>query len=180
MRKRSQVIIVGGGPVGVGLAVDLGLRGISCTLVERRIGMHKIPRGQNLAQRTLERFYFWGCVDELRAQRMLPPEVPVSGVTAYKSLTSEYWHAFAGREAVGWACRGRLTPPRPGRVRSSPGRSAVGLLTAARAGRSERGDRQRGRRPGFCPARSGRRDQAAPGAGGGDRPDPPRDLCLTY
>jgi 2-polyprenyl-6-methoxyphenol hydroxylase-like FAD-dependent oxidoreductase len=100
LRKRSQVIIVGGGPVGVGLAVDLGLRGISCTLVERRVGMHKIPKGQNLAQRTLERFYFWGCVDELRAQRMLPPEVPASGVTAYKSLMSEYWHAFAGREAV--------------------------------------------------------------------------------
>jgi 4-hydroxyisophthalate hydroxylase len=100
LRKRSQVIIVGGGPVGVGLAVDLGLRGISCTLVERRVGMHRIPKGQNLAQRTLERFYFWGCVDELRAQRLLPPEVPVSGVTAYKSLMSEYWHAFAGREAV--------------------------------------------------------------------------------
>jgi hypothetical protein len=100
LRKRSQVIIVGGGPVGVGLAVDLGLRGISCTLVERRVGMHKIPKGQNLAQRMLEHFYFWGCVDELRAQRLLPPEVPVSGVTAYKSLMSEYWHAFVGREAV--------------------------------------------------------------------------------
>jgi 2-polyprenyl-6-methoxyphenol hydroxylase-like FAD-dependent oxidoreductase len=100
LRKHSQVIIVGGGPVGVGLAVDLGLRGISCTLVERRVGMHKIPKGQNLAQRTLERFYFWGCVDELRAQRVLPPEVPVSGVTAYRNLMSEYWHAFAGREAV--------------------------------------------------------------------------------
>jgi 2-polyprenyl-6-methoxyphenol hydroxylase-like FAD-dependent oxidoreductase len=100
VRKRSQVIIVGGGPVGVGLAVDLGLRDISCTLVERRIGMHNIPKGQNLAQRTLERFYFWGCVDELRAQRLLPPEVPAAGVTAYKSLMSEYWHIFAGREIV--------------------------------------------------------------------------------
>jgi 2-polyprenyl-6-methoxyphenol hydroxylase-like FAD-dependent oxidoreductase len=100
LRKRSEVIIIGGGPVGVGLAVDLGLRGISCALVERRVGMHKIPKGQNLAQRTLERFYFWGCVDELRAQRMLPPEVPASGVTAYKSLMSEYWHMFTGRETV--------------------------------------------------------------------------------
>src|SRR5215469_14296705 len=100
LRSRSQVIIVGGGPVGVGLAVDLGLRGITCTLVERRLGLHNIPKGQNLAQRTLERFYFWGCVDELRAQRLLPPEVPAAGVTAYKSLMSEYWHAFQGREAV--------------------------------------------------------------------------------
>ncbi len=100
LKQRSQVIIVGGGPVGVGLAVDLGLRGISCALVERRVGMHKIPKGQNLAQRTLERCYFWGCVDELRAQRLLPPEVPASGVTAYKSLMSEYWHIFTGRETV--------------------------------------------------------------------------------
>jgi 2-polyprenyl-6-methoxyphenol hydroxylase-like FAD-dependent oxidoreductase len=84
----------------MGLAVDLGLRGISCTLVERRAGMHRIPRGQNLAQRTLERFYFWGCVEELRAQRLLPPEVPAAGVTAYKSLMSEHWYTLAGREAV--------------------------------------------------------------------------------
>jgi 2-polyprenyl-6-methoxyphenol hydroxylase-like FAD-dependent oxidoreductase len=101
LRQRSQVIIVGAGPVGVGLAVELGLRGISCALVERRVGMHKIPRGQNLTQRTLERFYFWGCVDELRAQRILPPEVPAAGVTAYKSLMDDHWHIFAGREAVG-------------------------------------------------------------------------------
>src|ERR1700722_15706883 len=31
---------------------------------------------------------------------MLPPEVPASGVTAYKSLMSDYWHAFTGRETV--------------------------------------------------------------------------------
>lgn len=62
--------------------------------------MHKIPRGQNLAQRTLERFYFWGCVDELRAQRILPSSIPANGVTAFKHLMSEYWHHFAGREAV--------------------------------------------------------------------------------
>lgn len=99
-RRRSQVIVIGGGPVGMGLAVDLGLRGISCTLVERRTEMHRIPRGQNLAQRTLERFYFWGCVDELRAQRLLPPEVPAAGVTAYKSLMSEHWYTLAGREVV--------------------------------------------------------------------------------
>ena len=100
VRKRSQVIVVGGGPVGVGLALDLGLRGMACTLVERRVGMHNIPKGQNLAQRTLEHCYFWGCVDELRAQRLLPPEVPAAGVTAYKSLMGEHWHIFAGREIV--------------------------------------------------------------------------------
>lgn len=98
---RRQVLIVGGGPVGVGLAIDLAQRGVSCTLVERRVGMHNIPKGQNLTQRTLEHFYFWGCVEEVRSQRLLSPEVPASGIVAYRSLTNEHWHDFEGREIVG-------------------------------------------------------------------------------
>jgi len=53
--RRYQVVIIGGGPVGLALAVDLGLRSISCALVERRLEPHRIPKGQNLTQRTLER-----------------------------------------------------------------------------------------------------------------------------
>lgn len=58
--KKVQVAIVGGGPVGVALAVQLGLRGVSCFLVESRTELGKIPKGQNLTQRTLETFYFMG------------------------------------------------------------------------------------------------------------------------
>lgn len=100
MKKRHQVIIVGGGPVGVGLAVELGLRGISCALIERRTGLQNIPKGQNLAPRTLEHFYRWGCVDELRAERIMPKGYPISGITAYGSLMSEYWFAPPQREIV--------------------------------------------------------------------------------
>ena len=57
--ERKQVIIVGGGPVGVALAVQLGMRGIGCALVESRTELGRIPKGQNLTQRTLEHFYFW-------------------------------------------------------------------------------------------------------------------------
>src|SRR6266571_746581 len=95
-----QVVIVGGGPVGVALAVELGQRGISCALVERRVEPQRIPKGQNLTQRTLEHFYFWGVVDELRAARLLPPGYPIGGVTAYRNLMSEYWFASGGRESV--------------------------------------------------------------------------------
>jgi 2-polyprenyl-6-methoxyphenol hydroxylase-like FAD-dependent oxidoreductase len=100
MKKRHQVIVVGGGPVGVGLAVDLGLRGISCALVERRVGLSNIPKGQNLTQRTLEHFHRWGIERELRAKRILPPGVPSSGITAYKHLMSKYWLSPDGREIV--------------------------------------------------------------------------------
>jgi 2-polyprenyl-6-methoxyphenol hydroxylase-like FAD-dependent oxidoreductase len=100
MAPRYQVVIVGGGPVGVALAVHLGLRGICCALVETRTGMHRIPKGQNLTQRSLEHFYFWGIADELRAARTLPPGYPIGEITAYGNLMSEYWHAPAGRELV--------------------------------------------------------------------------------
>jgi 2-polyprenyl-6-methoxyphenol hydroxylase-like FAD-dependent oxidoreductase len=100
MEAHYQVIIVGGGPVGVALTVELGQRGVSCALVERHPTPQRIPKGQNLTQRTLEHFYFWGCVDELRAARLLPPGYPIGGVTAYGDLMSEYWYAPAGRELV--------------------------------------------------------------------------------
>src|SRR5215470_2135882 len=98
--KRYQVAIVGGGPVGVALAVNLGLRGISCALVESRVGLPRIPKGQNLTQRTLEHFQFWGIVDELRAARIMPPGYPIGEVTAYGDLMSPYWQAPPGRELV--------------------------------------------------------------------------------
>jgi 2-polyprenyl-6-methoxyphenol hydroxylase-like FAD-dependent oxidoreductase len=84
----------------VALAVDLGLRGISCALVETRTELHRVPKGQNLTQRTLEHFYFWGIVNELRAARLMPPGYPIGEITAYGSLMSEYWHVPAGREIV--------------------------------------------------------------------------------
>ena len=52
MKSRHQVVIVGGGPVGVALAVELGQRGISCALVERRRTPQRVPKGQGLT--TLE------------------------------------------------------------------------------------------------------------------------------
>ena len=100
MSKRHQVVIVGAGPVGAALTLDIGLRGISCVLVESRTGLQNIPKGQNLTQRTLEHFYFWGIVDELRAARIMPPGYPIGEVTAYGDLMSEYWYAPAGRELV--------------------------------------------------------------------------------
>lgn len=99
-RDQYQVIIVGGGPVGMALAVDLGQRGVSCLVLERRLTPQRIPKGQNLSQRTLEHFFSWGCVDRLRAARLLPAGYPIGGVTVYGDLTSDYWYAPAGREVV--------------------------------------------------------------------------------
>jgi 4-hydroxyisophthalate hydroxylase len=98
--KRHQVVIVGGGPVGVALAVELGLRGISCALIERRMEPQLIPKGQNLTQRSMEHLRSWGVADEVRAIRLLPPEFPMSGIVSYRNLNNEYWYAPPLREIV--------------------------------------------------------------------------------
>ncbi|MCY0879765.1 MAG: FAD-dependent monooxygenase [Firmicutes bacterium] len=96
----AEVIIIGGGPVGVALAVELGQRQISVVLVERHQAPQRIPKGQNLTQRSLEHFYFWGCVDQLRAKRLLPPDYPIGTVTTYQDLMSPYWYKSEGRGVV--------------------------------------------------------------------------------
>lgn len=100
MDKGYHVVIVGGGPVGVALAVELGLRGLSCALVERRTEPQRIPKGQNLTQRSMEHLYSWGVADAVRAARRLPPGYPMSGIVAYRDLSSPYWYAPPLREIV--------------------------------------------------------------------------------
>jgi 4-hydroxyisophthalate hydroxylase len=96
----TQVIIVGGGPVGLGLAITLGQRGIRCILVERYERPQPIPRGQNLTQRTMEHFHFWGAEQELRAARTVPREYGIGGVTAYGTLLSGHHYDWMQRELV--------------------------------------------------------------------------------
>lgn len=98
---RTSVVVVGGGPVGLGLAAALGTAGIPTLLVERNREPSAIPKGQNLTARSLEHFYFWDCADQLRAARLLPAGFPIGGITAYESLAGQYWYAPAGRETVG-------------------------------------------------------------------------------
>ncbi|HUY07035.1 MAG TPA: FAD-dependent monooxygenase [Acidimicrobiales bacterium] len=95
-----EVVIVGGGPVGMALAIDLGQRGITCVVIERRERVGTIPKGQSLMHRSLEHFYFWGCLEELRAARVLPPGYPIGGITAYGSLSSRYWYLPEGLDVV--------------------------------------------------------------------------------
>lgn len=97
---KTQVVIVGGGPVGMGLAIELGQRGIRCTVVERYREPQRIPKGQNLTQRTLEHFHFWGAEPELRAARTIPPEYGIGGLTAYGTLLGPYHYDWLQRDVV--------------------------------------------------------------------------------
>lgn len=96
----TDVLIIGGGPVGMGLAVELGQRGIQCIVVERYAQPQPIPKGQNLTQRTMEHFHVWGAEKELRAARTIPPEYGIGGLTAYGTLLGEYSYDWLQRELV--------------------------------------------------------------------------------
>lgn len=98
--EATQVLIVGGGPVGLGLAIELGQRGIRCVVAERHAILHRVPRGQNLTQRTMEHFHFWGAERELRAARTIPPEYGIGGLTAYGTLLGPWHYDWLQRELV--------------------------------------------------------------------------------
>lgn len=96
----AEVVIIGGGPVGLGLAAELGQRGIRCLLTERHLLPQPIPKGQNLTQRTMEHFHFWGAEKDLRKSRTIPPEYGIGGLTAYGTLLGKYSYDWLQRELV--------------------------------------------------------------------------------
>ena len=61
------VLVVGGGPVGLALAGDLGWRGISCTLIEQSDGSIYQPRMDLVGVRTMEFCRRWGLVPAVEA-----------------------------------------------------------------------------------------------------------------
>jgi 2-polyprenyl-6-methoxyphenol hydroxylase-like FAD-dependent oxidoreductase len=64
---QTPVLIVGGGPVGMTLALDLASRGIACTLIERKDAPAFLPKMERCNARTLEIFRRMGIVDRVRA-----------------------------------------------------------------------------------------------------------------
>jgi 2-polyprenyl-6-methoxyphenol hydroxylase-like FAD-dependent oxidoreductase len=100
MTHTHQAVIVGGGPVGLGLAIELGQRGIHCCLVERYTRLLRIPKGQNLTQRTMEHVRHWGAEAQLRAARTIPPSYGIGGLTTYGTLLGAYQHEYLPRERV--------------------------------------------------------------------------------
>ena len=96
----ADVIIAGGGPVGMGLAIELGQRGVRCIVVERYDKPQPIPKGQNLTTRTMEHFHAWGAEKQLRAARTIPPGYGIGGLTTYGTLLSPYYYDWLQRDLV--------------------------------------------------------------------------------
>ena len=59
------VLIVGGGPVGLTLAAELGWRGVECLLVEQTDGVIRTPKMNEVNIRTMEFCRRWGIADQV-------------------------------------------------------------------------------------------------------------------
>ncbi len=65
--QETVVLIVGGGPVGLSAAVELGQRGVQCLIVEPRLLVSQIrPRAKTTNIRTMEHFRRWGLAQRIR------------------------------------------------------------------------------------------------------------------
>jgi 2-polyprenyl-6-methoxyphenol hydroxylase-like FAD-dependent oxidoreductase len=88
--RRCPVLIAGGGPVGLALAIDLGWRGISCILVEQSDGAVGFPTTNLVNTRTCEHLRRWGIVDQVK-RAGFPTDFPRN----YIFVTRVFGHELA-------------------------------------------------------------------------------------
>src|SRR4030088_1574926 len=72
----TQALIVGGGPVGLTLAIDLGRRGVRCTVIEQKEAPQFLPKMERCNARTMEIYRRMGIADQVRAAG-LPAHCPM-------------------------------------------------------------------------------------------------------
>lgn len=72
---KTEVAIIGGGPAGLMLAIELGCRDIPCVLIEERSGPPTLPKANATSSRTMEHYRRRGFADQVR-RLGLPPSHP--------------------------------------------------------------------------------------------------------
>src|SRR5262245_12422730 len=72
----TQVLIAGAGPTGLTLAVDLGKRGVRCTLIEQKEAPQFLPKMERCNARTMEIYRRMGLAGKIRSAG-LPTHCPM-------------------------------------------------------------------------------------------------------
>ena len=72
----TEALIVGAGPTGLTLAIDLGRRGVRCTVIEQKPAPQFLPKMERCNARTMEIYRRMGVADRIRAAG-LPARCPM-------------------------------------------------------------------------------------------------------
>ncbi len=99
-RAATQVIIVGAGPAGLALAVELGSRGISCLVVEKNDRSGVAPRAKLTNVRTAEHMRRWGLSEQLAKAAPFGADYPSNILFVAKlggPLVTRFDHVFASQ-----------------------------------------------------------------------------------
>ncbi|HEX6320872.1 MAG TPA: FAD-dependent monooxygenase [Burkholderiales bacterium] len=72
----AEVLIVGAGPTGLTLAIDLGRRGVKCTVLEQKPAPQFLPKMERCNARTMEIYRRMGIAPQIRAAG-LPAHCPM-------------------------------------------------------------------------------------------------------
>ena len=76
MPEQTDVVIIGAGPVGLALSIELGTRGVRCIVIEQNDRVGKNPRAKTTNVRTREHLRRWGIAENLRKASRLPIDYP--------------------------------------------------------------------------------------------------------
>lgn len=106
------VLIVGGGPVGLALAIYLGLRGTPCLVIEQGTGKADHPRATAINSRSMEFMRRWGVAGAVKAAGT-PEDFPHT--VLYATTLAGYEIARIERQGHGGSKPIEHSPERPQR-----------------------------------------------------------------
>ncbi len=66
-QETTQVLVVGAGPVGLTLALDLAKRGVQCLLIDQKESPQRLPKMERCNARSMEIYRRLGLADRIRA-----------------------------------------------------------------------------------------------------------------